>query len=65
MATQKAAAKKTTGKVPAGISLSREARDLADAIKAKKGVSRTAVIEMAIREMAAKEGIASAVSSSG
>ena len=48
---------KKTGKVPAGISLSKEARDLADVIKAKKGVSRTAVIEMAIREMALKEGV--------
>ena len=48
---------KKAGKVPAGISLSKEARDLADAIKAKKGVSRTAVIEMAIREMALKEGV--------
>jgi hypothetical protein len=44
-------------KVPAGISLSRDARDLADAIKVKKGVSRTAVIEMAIREMAQREGV--------
>jgi hypothetical protein len=46
-----------SGKVPAGISLSKQARDLADMIKAKKGVSRTAVIEMAIREMAEKEGL--------
>lgn len=44
-------------KVPAGISISRQARDLADALKAKKGVSRTAVFEMAIREMAEKEGV--------
>jgi hypothetical protein len=44
-------------KVPAGISISREARDLADALKRKKGVSRTAVFEMAIREMATREGV--------
>ena len=44
-------------KVPAGISLSQHARDLADLIKHKKGVSRTAVMEMAIREMAEKEGV--------
>jgi hypothetical protein len=49
--------KKSTGKKPVGLNLSEEARRLMVEIAAKRGVSQTGVVEMAIRDMAQKEGV--------
>ncbi len=50
-------AKKGSGKKPIGLNLSEEARRLMVALAAKRGVSQTGVVEMAIRDMAEKEGV--------
>lgn len=42
---------------PVSTRLSETGRRILDALKAKKGVTGTAVIEMAIREMAEREGV--------
>ncbi len=49
--------KKGSGKKPVGLNLSAEARRLMVEVATKKGVSQTGVVEMAIREMAEREGV--------
>ena len=51
------ATKNGTGKKPVGLNLSAEARRLMADLADKKGVSKTGVVEMAIREMAEREGL--------
>lgn len=52
-----AAPKQGSGKKPIGLNLSAEARRLMVELASKKGVSQTGVVEMAIRDMAQKEGV--------
>ncbi len=44
-------------KIQTSVSLTQEATRLADKLKEKYGVSRNAIIEMAIREKATKENV--------
>ncbi len=50
--------KRSSGKKPVGLNLTEEARRLMVELATKKGVSQASVVEMAVRDMAQKEGVA-------
>jgi hypothetical protein len=57
METQTETARTESDKKPVSYSLTSEARRLIGELKHKKGLSQTAIVETAVREMAAREGV--------
>ncbi len=57
MANEATTEQSGTDKKPASYSLTGEARRLIQELKRKKGLSQTAIVETAVREMAEREGV--------